>query len=50
MFPIILERVAQGQLNLADLETTRFTTDQATEAFKTAVEQPAGFLKSMITF
>ncbi len=50
MFPVILERVAQGQLNLADLETTRFTTDQASAAFKTAVEQPAGFLKSMITF
>lgn len=50
MFPVILDRVAQGKMNLDDLETSRFTTGEATEAFRIAVEQPAGFLKSMITF
>jgi L-gulonate 5-dehydrogenase len=50
MFPTILERVATGQMNLAQMVSHRFTTDNATEAFTMAVEQPEGFLKAMITF
>ncbi len=49
MFPTVLERVAQGQLNLGDMFSHIFPAEEATEAFKMAVEQPAGFLKSIIT-
>lgn len=50
MFPTILDRVANGQMKLENMVSHRFTTDKATEAFKMAVEQPAGFLKAMVTF
>ncbi len=50
MFPTILERVARGQMQLEHMVSHRFTTDQATAAFRMAVEQPAGFLKAMVTF
>ena len=50
MFPIILDRVARGQMRLERMVSHRFEVVQATEAFKMAVEQPAGFLKAMITF
>lgn len=50
MFPIILDRVAQGKMNLNNMVSHRFTTDKASDAFKMAVEQPEGFLKAMVTF
>ena len=50
MFPIILDHVAQGKMDLAEIISDRFTVNQATEAFKMAVEQPEGFLKAVITF
>lgn len=50
MFPTILDRVARGQMQLENMVSHRFSTDDAKEAFKMAVEQPSGFLKSMITF
>ena len=50
MFPVILDRVAQGNMHLENLVSHRFTTDRADEAFRMALEQPAGFLKAMITF
>ena len=50
MFPTILDRVNRGQMNLENMVSHRFTTDDATEAFKMAVEQPEGFLKAMVTF
>ena len=50
MFPTILDRVASGQMKLEHMVSHRFAVDQATEAFKMAVEQPAGFLKAMIVF
>lgn len=49
MFPTVLERVAEGKLNLADMFSHCFREDQAEEAFTMAVEQPAGFLKAIIT-
>ncbi len=50
MFPVILDRVAQGQMQLENMVSHRFSTDRADEAFRMALEQPAGFLKAMITF
>jgi L-gulonate 5-dehydrogenase len=50
MFPTILDRVARGQMQLEHLVSHRFAVNQATEAFKMAVEQPATFLKAMIVF
>lgn len=50
MFPTILDRVARGQMKLENMVSHRFPTDKASEAFKMAVEQPAGFLKAMVTF
>jgi threonine dehydrogenase-like Zn-dependent dehydrogenase len=49
MFPTVLERVAEGKLNLADMYSHCFPTEKADEAFSMAVEQPAGFLKAVIT-
>ena len=49
MFPLVLERVAEGKLNLADMFSHSFPTDKADDAFSMAVEQPKGFLKSLIT-
>ncbi len=50
MFPTILDRVARGQMKLEHMVSHRFTTDEATEAFRMAVEQPDGFLKAMVVF
>lgn len=50
MFPTILDRVARGQMQLENLVSHRFSSDEATQAFQMAVEQPDGFLKAMITF
>ena len=50
MFPKILDHVAQGKMDLAEIISDRFTVNQATEAFKMAVEQPEGFLKAVVTF
>ena len=50
MFPTILDRVARGQMQLEQMVSHRYAVDQAAEAFTMALEQPAGFLKSMITF
>jgi L-gulonate 5-dehydrogenase len=50
MFPTIVDRVARGQIQLEHMVSHRFTVDQSVEAFKMAVEQPAGFLKAMIVF
>ncbi|BHH82021.1 alcohol dehydrogenase catalytic domain-containing protein [Desulforhopalus sp. 52FAK] len=49
MFPLVLERVAEGKLNLADMFSHCFAAENADEAFAMAVTQPAGFLKSVIT-
>lgn len=48
MFPTVLERVAEGKLNLADMFSHCFPAEQADEAFSMAVNQPSGFLKSLI--
>lgn len=50
MFPTILDRVEKGQMKLEQMVSHRFPTEDATEAFKMAVEQPEGFLKAMVTF
>ncbi|MBI5667430.1 MAG: zinc-binding dehydrogenase [Chloroflexi bacterium] len=42
--------LTSGRLSLADLVTHRFPLEQINQAFQTAHEKPAGFLKSVITF
>lgn len=49
MFPLVLERVAEGKLNLSDMFSHCFPAEEADEAFCMAVTQPTGFLKSIIT-
>lgn len=49
MFPTVLNRVAQGKLSLEDMVSHSYPSEEATEAFKMAVEQPSGFLKATIT-
>lgn len=49
MFPTVLERVAQGKLNLSDMVSHSFCVEEAEEAFAMAVAQPEGFLKATIT-
>lgn len=49
MFPTVLQRVAEEKLNLEDMISHNFPVEQADEAFKMAVEQPVGFLKTTIT-
>lgn len=50
MFPLVLERIAEGKMDPAHLLSHRFSMDEAGDAFRLAVEQPDGFLKSTITF
>ena len=49
MFPTILNRVSEGQMELANMVSHRFTPDEAEGAFEMAVNQPDGFLKAMVT-
>lgn len=50
MFPTVLDLVAENRLPLDAILTHRFTTEQATEAFTMAIDQPEGFTKAVITF
>lgn len=50
MFPTVLDLVRQDKLPLGDILTHRFTLEQASEAFTMAIEQPEGFIKSVVTF
>lgn len=50
MFPAVLELIGEGKLPLDAILTHRFSTEEATEAFAMAIEQPEGFTKAVITF
>ncbi len=50
MFPTVLELIKENKLPLDAILTHRFTTDEASEAFTMAIEQPKGFSKAVITF
>jgi len=49
-FPAVLELVGENKLPLDAILTHRFTTEQASDAFAMAIEQPGGFTKAVIVF
>ena len=50
MFPVALERIAAGKIDPAIMVSHRFAVEEGAEAFRLAVEQPEGFIKSTIIF
>lgn len=50
MFPTVLELIGEGRLPLGAILTHRFATEEASEAFTMAIEQPEAFTKAVITF